>query len=615
MRALILSIVFVLLGLAASAFGNGEEFFHSLSNYNFDQARSFAQQEEDSALRHSMLELVDILYHEGQISRDPFKDTNFTTGGDLAHIVGDLRQGYLSLFYDHTKLQAYEKFHSAYERAVDAGNRVWINACLYALLRYYNSQVEQDKDYHLPYIQQLERYQSNATDRFWVTIFKMVFFTKQIGSTPDEYFKLSATLDEFEQSLDSNSPLRVFLYYEKAIHKEVLGDQKSAADYFVKAIRAAGTAPYVRQQRFNADLHLMLILSRQGKIDSARGYFASARKETARYDTLRSQYALNAYASLFMKDLKKYDSAFLFLWAATQQDLQLRARATTLEINRLNVELDTREKENANLQLKQDRVWLIAGLVAAALLLAVGYFAYLSQRSRVKLQLQEKEVQAMKLEKQLKDQEVLGIDLMIEGQEKERQRIANDLHDDLGGQLAAIKIKLEGLQRLSTKQDQSDLLHHTTDLLNEAYQKVRSMAHARNAGINAQEGLLPAVRNFAAKVSTANRLAIQVEEHGMDSRLENSLEIAIFRVIQELITNVIKHSQATEAFIHLTQHEQSINVMVEDNGIGFDRTKIKPGNTMGLYSIQKRIENLGGSVTIEPIPEKGTSVIIDIPLA
>jgi len=100
----------------------------------------------------------------------------------------------------------------------------------------------------------------------------------------------------------------------------------------------------------------------------------------------------------------------------------------------------------------------------------------------------------------------------------------------------------------------------------------------------------------------------------LETRLDNSLEITIFRIIQELITNVIKHAQATEVTVHLTPHDDVLNVMVEDNGRGFDVSQIKRGATMGLYSIQKRIENAGGSVFIDSIPNKGTTVIIDIPL-
>jgi signal transduction histidine kinase len=234
------------------------------------------------------------------------------------------------------------------------------------------------------------------------------------------------------------------------------------------------------------------------------------------------------------------------------------------------------------------------------------------------VQASEKKVQEMKLEKLMKEHELFGINSMIEGQEKERQRIANDLHDNLGSLLATLKLHFQTLKikkdvRLGIEQDL--LFEKTDELIEEAYQKVRSIAHAKNAGVNAQEGLLPAIKNLASKVSIINKLVIDVEEHGMHERLENALEITIFRIIQELITNVIKHANATEVTIHLTQYEDKINLMVEDNGIGFDVSQLKHEGTMGLHSIQRRIESLGGTVTIDSIAQSGTTVILDIPLS
>jgi hypothetical protein len=348
----------------------------------------------------------------------------------------------------------------------------------------------------------------------------------------------------------------------------------------------------------------------------AKRYLQNAKREINLADTLRSSYYLNLYGSIFYRAQNKNDSAFILLMRAYLQEYQLDFRRNTLTVNQLNVELNTQEKENANLQLRQNRIWLIAGLVVAALLFLVSYFAYANQRAQNRVQAKEKELQALKLEKVLKDQEIFGIDSMIEGQEKERLRIAGDLHDNLGSLLATVKLHFHSLKKSKNyvEQDQEQLLQKTDDLLDEAYQKVRTMAHAGNAGVNAQEGLLPAVKNFASKVSILNRLTIEVEDHGINRRLENSLEITIFRIIQELVTNIIKHAQANEVVIHLTQYEKAINLMVEDNGIGFDISKVKPSGGIGLYSIQKKIENLGGSVTIDSIPQKGTTVIIDVPL-
>jgi signal transduction histidine kinase len=211
----------------------------------------------------------------------------------------------------------------------------------------------------------------------------------------------------------------------------------------------------------------------------------------------------------------------------------------------------------------------------------------------------------------LKQQEIISINAMVEGQEKERQRIANDLHDDLGSLMANIKMHFGTFK---TK-DSDNLFRRTNDLIEEAYQKIRNLAHAKNSGVLARQGLYEAIKRHANSISVTKEIKINIMENGLNQRLENSLELTIFRIVQELITNTIKHAQAKELDIHLNQHENVLNIMVEDDGIGFDNTKPrKEQSGIGLSSIERRVEDLGGSVIIESQPGSGTSVIIDIPV-
>jgi len=101
----------------------------------------------------------------------------------------------------------------------------------------------------------------------------------------------------------------------------------------------------------------------------------------------------------------------------------------------------------------------------------------------------------------------------------------------------------------------------------------------------------------------------------MNERLENQKEIMLFRIIQELGTNIIKHSEATEVNIYLTQHNHTdINIIIEDNGKGFDPKKIKYNDGIGLKTIEKKVEQMDGTFTIDSVINKGTTIIIDLPL-
>ena len=115
------------------------------------------------------------------------------------------------------------------------------------------------------------------------------------------------------------------------------------------------------------------------------------------------------------------------------------------------------------------------------------------------------------------------------------------------------------------------------------------MAHAKNSGVIANT--LPAVKKLARNASATGKLSVEVQDYGLDQRMEGSLEIAVFRMVQELVTNIIKHAEATEANISLTQHEDVLYLVVEDNGKGFKVGKFTDKDGMGLGSIEKRVEH------------------------
>ncbi|PQJ19922.1 sensor histidine kinase, partial [Tenacibaculum sp. SG-28] len=112
----------------------------------------------------------------------------------------------------------------------------------------------------------------------------------------------------------------------------------------------------------------------------------------------------------------------------------------------------------------------------------------------------------------------------------------------------------------------------------------------------------------------ANSLQVEVIEYGVSNALEISFEITIFRIVQELVTNIIKHAAATKATINLSQFDKNLSIIIEDNGIGFDQTTITTEKGIGMASIQKRITHLEGTFTLDSTVGKGTSILIDIPL-
>jgi len=287
-----------------------------------------------------------------------------------------------------------------------------------------------------------------------------------------------------------------------------------------------------------------------------------------------------------------------------EQDIAIakeRERYQNAELRAENLE------EKANTSKKNTQ--LIISLSILALVIISAYLLQKNTRKKQLLAEQAKDLEVQKVANLLKEQELASIDAMIEGQEKERKRIAEDLHDDLGALMATINLHLENVG----SENSPNALDKTKTLLSEAYEKIRNMSHVKNAGVIANEGLLRAIQNMTSKISSANKIDIEVIAPELKNRLENSLELSLFRTIQELLTNIIKHAEATKATIQLTQFNESLNIIVEDNGKGLETSKIKE-NGIGLSNIKKRITHLDGTLSIDSTLGRGTTILIDVPL-
>lgn len=356
-----------------------------------------------------------------------------------------------------------------------------------------------------------------------------------------------------------------------------------------------------------------------GRHQEALAYYKKADSTLPSANRMKSRVAI--YDNLI--DLYEQSGAFemAYRYAKERKALvdSINDSAQNLAIEEYRTKYETAETEKqllvAQQQKRQNRNLAIALGVGLAIIGVVGLLLVKNARRKRLLAEQEKKIESQEKEKLLKEQELHAIDAMIAGQEKERQRIASDLHDNVGGTLSAAKMQFEHLRSLQDDpSDRSHLFEAVTNLLNAAYQEIRGMAHTKNSGVMAKDGLLPAVEKLAGNISSSQGLKVEVIGFGLTTQLDSALEINIFRMIQELLTNVIKHAQASEAFVSITQHEDSLNIMVEDNGLGFDSRKLQHDTGMGLGSIERRVEYMEGSMEVDSTLGKGTSISIDIPL-
>ncbi len=203
---------------------------------------------------------------------------------------------------------------------------------------------------------------------------------------------------------------------------------------------------------------------------------------------------------------------------------------------------------------------------------------------------------------------------LIEGQEKERRRVAQELHDGLGQLFTAMKLNIQQMKASSQTFNETSLegIEMLESNLGVAINEVKNISKDLMPDVLWQFGLKPAVEDLVEKLDDSIDVTISLDVVKMDERLASELEKALFRVCQELLNNSIKHGGCKNIFVQLIKHEDSVVLMVEDDGVGFDPNETHSGS--GLKNIQSRVEVFSGRVEVDSSPNQGTVSTIEIPL-
>ncbi len=278
------------------------------------------------------------------------------------------------------------------------------------------------------------------------------------------------------------------------------------------------------------------------------------------------------------------------------------------------------EKENASQLAATERknlinISLITGIILWTFLSIAIIIAYKNQRKRrvaeLKVINKNNEIDTL-----LKEQQLKTTYAKLAGQDEERKRIGQDLHDRIGGILSTVKLYLKGFdEKLDAIQSENkQQFTKANDLLDEAVVEVRKIAKNIHSGILTKFGLKAELENLAEMLNNSNRIQVKVVTHGLEKRLPVEMAIKIYRIIQELVSNVLKHAGASKITIQVNEFKDVLNVVVEDNGIGFDPEKIKDKGGMGLKNIESRVYDLHGTIIIDSGRGNGASVAIDVPI-
>jgi signal transduction histidine kinase len=284
-----------------------------------------------------------------------------------------------------------------------------------------------------------------------------------------------------------------------------------------------------------------------------------------------------------------------------------------LESNKQVAEIATRyetEKKDQQLllqqyDLQQKNIFLGLSIGAFILSALLGYLFY----NRFKLK------QQAKLQSAVLEEQAVATKAVIEAEEKERQRIAKDLHDGVGQLMSAAKMNLSALEhdlRLSSTQQQTAFAKIVA-LVDESCKEVRSVSHNMMPNALLKAGLASAIREFLDKIDS-RVVKISLFTEGLNDRIDANIETVLYRVIQECVNNVIKHAAAQRLDITLIKDTDGISATIEDDGKGFNTNDHQKFEGIGLKNIQTRIGFLKGTVEWDSSPGKGTVVVIQVPV-
>lgn len=299
---------------------------------------------------------------------------------------------------------------------------------------------------------------------------------------------------------------------------------------------------------------------------------------------------------------------------ATERMLEMETRYRN---EKLQLEVSNLEQKNqliATRSVHARRVYLTS-LVIAALAIALFVLLYIIQRRRTELGRQAAALQEEKIRRYEKEREVAVLDSMLKGQEAERSRVAKDLHDGVGSMLSGVKLSLSSMQgNMIISGEQARTYERSLQQLDAAIAEMRRVAHNMMPEVLVRSGVVPAVNDLVRSLNHSGGPEILFEHLHFDRRLASECEIILYRLVQELLNNIIKHAGARQAIVQLSIHEQTINLVVEDDGKGFDPAQWENSTGMGFQNLKNRVEYLHGKIHLTTTPGEGSSFLVELPL-
>ncbi|MFA9389446.1 MAG: tetratricopeptide repeat protein [Prolixibacteraceae bacterium] len=377
---------------------------------------------------------------------------------------------------------------------------------------------------------------------------------------------------------------------------EPLGDQFGMADFH----NQLGSVYLDLNNYTEAIEHTQIALEMAHSLD-LKEQMRDASKLLSKLYTLKEEY----------KTALEYQTQYIAFKDSIENTDQTKKMADI----RTEYEVSLKEKEIDILEKRQRLVKTYIVIAIILLAFSIVLVLYFRQRFRTArlINIAQKKQHNEKINDMLNQEQNKALQAMVQGRDIERKRLAQELHNHFGSLLATVKVNLNGMDDVTSPKYQT-----ITTLVDQACTDIRNISHSLNMGIAEDFGLIPALKELIAHLEQSGKLKVEFTPSMGDYKLDSEHEILIYRIVQELISNVLKHAKATKLSVMLTYFMQDnlVNILVHDNGVGFNKKTIqRKSNGMGLNSLKKMVLSLQGDIQFDSNPAGGTTVNIDLPIS
>ncbi|MBK6362082.1 MAG: sensor histidine kinase [Saprospiraceae bacterium] len=461
-----------------------------------------------------------------------------------------------------------------------------------------------------------EKYPNNKA---WI-LFELAEISKLKG---DQY----SALELMEKSKSVNQFYKDTLleakYHLGKIDSYILLNEKDSA--LISALKAFKVSNEIKNMDLLSEslFYIGFINKLKGQYNNAIKYLLKAETflPAKDYDNNRKK-IYEELANVFEAS-NNYKLALVYKNKYTTLNDSILNQARIESISNLALKYGTREKESniklleidkqyAELRNKQQRRALY--FLAGSLFLALGFLYFLKRfydqriTSSNIINQQREEINQRKIKELEDDIKITSMHSVIEGQEIERERIAKELHDSLGGLLSTIKLQIDKT-KMSNKDNNVESYGRAHHLIDAAVEEVRTISRNLQPVSLKKLGLVAAIKDLINRFEGENTPEIYFQYYDVPAQMDKMLSLTVYRIIQELLTNSFKHAKAKEILIQLNSEEDAFVIQYEDDGVGFELDEpTKKG--MGLENIKSRVNYLHGSLSIDTHPGSGLSVLI-----